>query len=138
MSKTGTLTRPVYGTTWVGETYYRQNPEKAEELRGSVDPVGDMARKGSFAFMLFSVISLAGSVFLPWVVKTPSSDEPPSPTVITSRQAPRGKRHKLMITTAWGLSQMAFSGAMILAPLSRSFSFSTILLAFCGLQVYPY
>ena len=116
------LTLPVYGTTWVGETYYRQNAAAAAELQTSTDPVGDIARKGSGALVLFSVISLASSIVLPFLVALPS-DEP-------SRY--RTRRYHIDIATAWGVSQIAFAASMILAPLSESFGFATTLIALCG------
>ena len=65
-----TLTLSVYGTTWVGETCYRQDAETALELKTSKDVAGDIARKGSLALVLFSMIPFAGSIFLPWVIQS--------------------------------------------------------------------
>ena len=120
----------VYGTTWVGETYYREDAEKAQELSASKDAVGDIARKGSLALVLFSLISFAGSMLLPWFVKSPSDIET-SQRLRPVRDSPW--KYQMAITTAWGLSQMAFAGSMILTPFSKSFRFATTLIAFCGM-----
>ncbi|KAL9116283.1 MAG: hypothetical protein Q9187_007192, partial [Circinaria calcarea] len=129
----------VYGTTWVGETYYREDASRAEELRKSTDVVGDIARRGSLALVLFSFISFTGSILLPWVVESPTDDDDDD-TSTSSKRLPRGvaktvgllQRYRPDITTAWGLSQMGFGLTMILAPLARSFEFATTLIALCG------
>ena len=129
---------PVYGTTWVGETYYRQSAETAAELRKARDPVGVLARKGSGALFLFSLISLAGSIILPWVVESPDDDPLSSITEDPksfSRTIDIIRRYRVDITTAWGLSQVAFGVSMIMAPFSRSFEFATLLVTLCGMYV---
>lgn len=130
------LIQTVYGTTWVGETYYRQDAKTAAELKTSTDVVGDIARRGSLALALFSVISFAGSIVLPWVVSSPTDDVPLSNKALPRRLArvliPL-QRYQPDITVAWGLSQLAFGASMILAPISHSFRFVTSLIALCGL-----
>lgn len=118
----------VYGTTWVGETYYRQSASAAAELHRAPDSVGALARKGSTAFLLFSLISLAGSVVLPWIVESPDDDSPSKHDTATLL-----RHYGVDITTAWGLSQVAFGASMLMAPFTRSFSFATTLVALCGL-----
>jgi solute carrier family 45 protein 1/2/4 len=128
----------VYGTTWVGETYYREDESRASELRGAVDPVGLLARKGSGALFLFSLISLAGSIMLPWFVESPEGDDHSSdPKKDSEGFLSTLRRYRIDITTAWGLSQVLFGFAMLLAPISHSFQFATTLIALCGLYVYP-
>ena len=127
----------VYGTTWVGETYYRQNADNAAELKTSTDMVGEIARKGSLALVLFSVISFASSVFLPFLISLPSDDDDArSPHGNTPRTATFFDRYRIDITTAWGISQLAFAASMILAPFSTSFQFATTLIALCGAYVH--
>ncbi|KAI9876465.1 MAG: hypothetical protein M1830_006459 [Pleopsidium flavum] len=130
------LTSIVYGTTWVGETYYRQDPKKAEELKTSKDVLGDIARRGSLALVLFSLISFGGSIILPWFVK-PAEDEG-QPSVNSLPEGVTGKtslfrKYQPDIPMAWALSQVAFGASMILAPFSKSFQFGTTLIAFCGI-----
>ncbi|KAI9759191.1 MAG: hypothetical protein M1835_000441 [Candelina submexicana] len=112
----------VYGTTWVGETYYRQDATTALELKTSKDVAGDIARKGSLALVLFSLISFTGSIILPWMVESPAEETTQSEGADARRSTPGRsplKRYQMSITTAWGLSQMAFGSSMILAPFSR-------------------
>lgn len=126
----------VYGTTWVGETYYRQNADRAAELQTNKDIVGEIARKGSLALVLFSVISFTSSIFLPFLVSLPSDEDIRDPSRYTPRPLTRAaslfQRHQMDITTAWGISQLAFAASMILAPFSTSFQFATTLIALCG------
>lgn len=126
----------VYGTTWVGETYYRQNADNAAKLQTTKDIVGEIARKGSLALVLFSVISLTSSIFLPFLVSLPSDDNTPRPIMNATRRFARTnilfQRYQIDITTAWGISQLVFAASMILAPFSTSFQFATTLIALCG------
>ena len=130
------LTFSVYGTTWVGEIYYHQTAQTADELRNSTDVVGDIARKGSFALLLFSLVSLAGSVVLPWVVTSPwdhqsipaNDDDRGSKSIFDIPRIPR-----IDICTAWSLSQLLFSGSLILAPAMTSYWIVSLVIAFCGL-----
>ncbi|KAI9810249.1 MAG: hypothetical protein M1827_006383 [Pycnora praestabilis] len=126
-----------YGTTWVGETYYRQDPRHAEELKTSKDVLGDIARRGSLALVLFSLISFVGSIVLPFIVNSSESEERgPSTTRVSKPMARMINRIRSLqpdITTAWALSMLAFSTSMFLAPISRSFTFATSLVAVCGI-----
>ncbi|KAH0608976.1 uncharacterized protein H6S33_001204 [Morchella sextelata] len=65
----------VYSTTFVGEVLKRYDVAAQESLQSSADVVGDIARVGSMALVMFSVVSLFSSVLLPWVVTSPESDE---------------------------------------------------------------
>jgi len=130
------LTSTVYGTTWVGETYYRQDSKKAEELKTSTDVLGDIARRGSLALVLFSLISFGGSIILPWFVKSATDEERPSTNSPPERLTEKVsilRKYQPDIPMAWALSQVAFGASMILAPFSKSFQFATTLIAFCGM-----
>lgn len=130
------LMSTVYGTTWVGETYYRQNADNAAKLQTTKDIVGEIARKGSLALVLFSVISFTSSIFLPFLVSLPSDDNARRPTPNAPRvfkgPATLFQRYQIDITMAWGISQLVFAASMILAPFSTSFQFATTLIALCG------
>lgn len=65
----------VYSTTFVGEVLKRYDMDAQESLQSSTDVVGDIARVGSMALVIFSVVSLLSSIILPWVVTSPESDE---------------------------------------------------------------
>ena len=126
----------VYSSTWAGENYFLQNQRTQAELQGSTDVAGDLARKGSQALMLFSMISFLSSVLLPWIVLSPQNGE----TTLAGREAPgprmvfkRGQRYRPDLATAWGLSQLLLSASLIWAPFPRSFVFCTFIIAFCGM-----
>ncbi|KAG0125170.1 major facilitator superfamily domain-containing protein [Tuber indicum] len=63
----------VYSTTFVAEVLKRYDTVARESLETSDDVLGDIARVGSMALVLFSCVSLAASVLLPWVVDSPES-----------------------------------------------------------------
>ena len=130
------LTLTVYGTTWVGETYYRQNADNAANLQSSGDIVGEIARKGSLDLVLFSLISFASSIFLPVLISLPSDDVAQHPTQTASQPLSHIRsliqRYQIDITTAWAVSQLLFAASMIMAPFSTSFQFATTLIALCG------
>lgn len=100
--------------------------------------LGDIARKGSLALVLFSLIAFLGSIVLPWLVKSPDDDEKPSSynhtltTNLTSKLKAY-RKYQPDIPMAWALTQLAFGASMILAPFSHSFRFATTLIAFCGM-----
>ncbi|CAD6594145.1 MAG: hypothetical protein ASARMPRED_008719 [Alectoria sarmentosa] len=132
----GLLSLVLYGTTWVGETYYRQNADNAAELQTTEDIVGEIARKGSLALVLFSMISFTSSIILPFLVSLPSDDTTRYPVRNNppplKRSARLLQRYRVDIATAWGISQLVFAASMILAPFSTSFQFATTLIALCG------
>ena len=135
-----TLTSPgwfpflFYSTTWVGETYFRYSaPHSAKE---SSDTLGDIGRVGSLSLVVFSIITFAGSVALPWIVKSPEDEKrgftprpPPSiAPLVTTLQ-----KFKPDLLTAWMYGHLIFAGAMSLAPFVRSLRFATILVSICGM-----
>lgn len=127
-----------YSTTWVGETYFRYDaPKTAQE---SSDALGDIGRIGSLSLVVFSIVTLVGSVLLPWMVRSPEDEKlsftprpPPSiaPFVTTIH------KYKPDLLTAWMYSHFIFAGAMMLAPFVRSVRFATILVSLCGMYVDP-
>ncbi|MCJ1336164.1 hypothetical protein MMC09_001440 [Bachmanniomyces sp. S44760] len=123
-----------YSTTWVGETYFRYSaPHSAKE---SSDTLGDIGRVGSLSLVVFSIITFAGSVALPWIVKSPEDEKrgftprpPPSiAPLVTTLQ-----KFKPDLLTAWMYGHLIFAGAMSLAPFVRSLRFATILVSICGI-----
>ncbi|KAI9858337.1 MAG: hypothetical protein M1824_004358 [Vezdaea acicularis] len=125
---------PVYGSTWVGETYYRQSAQTAAELTKSSDVLGDIARKGSSALVLFTLMSFIGSIVLPMIVDSPTHDSSPaSRKRLLSVNNDTLTKYLPNLTTAWGLSQILFSASLILAPFSHSFRFATSIITLCGI-----
>lgn len=113
--------------------YFRYHPEaKASE---SKDTLGDIGRVGSLSLVVFSIITFASSVLLPFVVQSPTKDR--------RRFTPRGPpkltplleiidRYKPDLLTAWQWSHLIFAGAMCLAPFVRSLQMAAIIVSICG------
>ncbi|KAI9792548.1 MAG: hypothetical protein M1816_002068 [Peltula sp. TS41687] len=122
-----------YSTTWIGETYLRY------EMQGDVqskDTVGEIGRIGSFSLVIFSLISLASSVILPWVVQAPEQEKgtfTPRPPPRIAHILPIIVRYKPALLTAWTASHFIFAGSMLLAPFVRSVRFASIIVATCGI-----
>ncbi|KAK2758830.1 hypothetical protein FQN54_003522 [Arachnomyces sp. PD_36] len=123
-----------YSTTWVGETYFRyEAPESAAEE--STDILGDVGRMGSLSLVIFSVITFASSVFLPFAIRSPDEKK----STFNRRQSPRMKKFLARfpniqpdLQVAWMISHLVFAATMIFAPLAKSVSFATFLVAICG------
>ncbi|CAL8575186.1 hypothetical protein XPA_001126 [Xanthoria parietina] len=127
-----------YSSTWVGETYYRYTPTAS--IADSSDPLGDIGRIGSLSLLIFSIVTFIGSVFLPFVVRSPDNDAKPGQRNFTPRPpaaiAPLAKllhSSKPDLLTAWMLSHLIFAGSMFLAPFVRSLHMATILVSICGI-----
>ncbi|MCJ1226096.1 hypothetical protein MMC12_002745 [Toensbergia leucococca] len=123
-----------YSPTWVGETYFRySNPAAAQ---ASTDTLGDIGRIGSLSLVIFSIITFAGSIILPWIVKSPEDEKRgftprPPPMLASFIKAVNASKPDLL--TAWTISHLIFAAAMSLAPFVRSLRFATILVSVCGI-----
>jgi len=128
-----------YSTTWVGETYIRYDaPKTAQE---SKDTLGDIGRVGSLSLIVFSIITFAGSVLLPWVVRSLEDEKPgftPRPPPSIAPIVKTISKFRPDLVTAWMISHLIFAGSMALAPFVTSLRFATILVSICGMYVYPY
>ena len=123
-----------YSTTWVGEVYFRYHPET--NASASKDTLGDVGRVGSLSLVVFSIITFAASVLLPFVVQSPDQDRrkftPRGPPTITPiLQTINNNKPDLL--TAWQWSHFIFAGGMCLAPFVRSLQMATILVSICGI-----
>jgi solute carrier family 45 protein 1/2/4 len=138
-----------YSTTWVGETYYRYEnsatpPTSVDPNDGSHDALGNIGRLGSLTLVIFSIISFASSILLPYVVRSPQcSLSEPNHGKYTPRPPPSLSKtiHLLLmratalqpdLVTTWILSNIIFAGIMVWAPLVRSPAFATTLVALAG------
>ncbi|KAL2041407.1 hypothetical protein N7G274_005789 [Stereocaulon virgatum] len=123
-----------YSTTWVGEVYFRYHPEtNASE---SKDTLGDVGRVGSLSLVVFSIITFAASILLPFVVQSPDQDRrkftprgPPSITPILAAI----NNNKPDLLTAWQWSHLIFAGSMCIAPFVRSLQMATLIVSVCGI-----
>ncbi|KAL8730790.1 MAG: hypothetical protein Q9166_003860 [cf. Caloplaca sp. 2 TL-2023] len=130
-----------YSSTWVGETYFRYTPDAS--LAESSDPLGDIGRIGSLSLLIFSIVTFIGSIFLPFIVRSPDEDTKSGQRNFTPRPPPAlaplapltkflpGSKPDLL--TAWMFSHLIFAGAMFLAPFVRSLGMATILVSICGI-----
>ncbi|KAK1837293.1 major facilitator superfamily domain-containing protein [Podospora conica] len=124
----------VYGSTWVGEIYFRHSPASAA---ASNDALGDMGRIGSTALTIYSTVTFASAWIMPSLIRAPS-------TAATTKFTPRPPRwleqfhvsswevSKPDLLTAWIASQVAFAFLMLLTPFAGSLRSATLLVALCG------
>jgi solute carrier family 45 protein 1/2/4 len=138
-----------YGSTWVGETYYRyehptSSTTSSDPKDASHDALDNAGRLGSLALVIFSVITFASSVLLPYVIMSPTSSlsEPgggkytprPLPSLSKAIQSLLLRTGELQpdLVTTWIVSNLVFAGIMAWAPFVRSRAFATILVALAG------
>ncbi|SPO00925.1 related to sucrose transporter SUT1D [Cephalotrichum gorgonifer] len=120
-----------YGTTWVGETYFRY--DLPAEQRNSKDVLSQIGRIGSTSLVIYSSITLASSFFLPLLVRGPKDmDFTPRPPRAIAGIVRRLGDLKPDLLTAWMCGHLGFSAAMLMAPFARSYKFATFLQAMCG------
>lgn len=121
-----------YSTTWVGETYFRYDIAADKK---SDDVLGQIGRVGSTSFIMYSIITLLGALFLPLVVKAPDDQS-------YTRRLPNGFLGKFMarmkwdkpnLLSTWIFGHLTFAGAMLLSPFATSYRFATVLVCLCGL-----
>ncbi|KAI0482971.1 MFS general substrate transporter [Xylariaceae sp. FL0804] len=121
-----------YSTTWIGETYFRY--DAAHEAKNSGDALGEIGRVGSEAFIVYSVITFAGSWFLPLVIRSPDEQtytQRPPPSIKVALE--KFNKYKPDLLTAWMCAHATFAAAMFFAPFATSFRFATFLVCLCGL-----
>ncbi|KAG5437299.1 hypothetical protein PCANB_001092 [Pneumocystis canis] len=124
----GELPVLFYGTTYIAEIYAENYCSRHSGL--SNDPFGskdtyslieEVTRYGSFAFMLFSIISLIGTLFFP---------------VIASSEKKIIKRilDKIDIPSLWTIGHFLFSLCMLLTIFANSVPYAMAIIAICGLS----
>lgn len=134
-----------YGSTWVGEMYYRyeHKPDPGEDNH---DALGNIGRIGSLSLVLYSIVNFTASVLLPHAIESMDSKRK-SPGRYTPRppQSLPGIVQKSLrlisqlprpdLVTAWLMAHIAFASIMVWAPLIRSLSAATFLVAVCGVPM---
>ncbi|EPS44667.1 hypothetical protein H072_1349 [Dactylellina haptotyla CBS 200.50] len=135
-----------FSSTWVGEVYQRYDQTKQSKTDdGPKDAVADIARVGSMALVIFAIVSLLGSITLPWIVESPKSDtvykqKPHEVDLLTKFIAAVKpvleyiKPYKPTLSTAWMVSHVIFAIAMSLAVFADSLKFATVLVVLCGIR----
>ena len=125
-----------YGPTWVGETYFRYSITPAEAAAPSTDRLGDIGRIGSLSLVIFSLVALAGSLFLPILVRSPAgarSKFTPRPPPLLASFLTTFHALRPDLSTAWLFSHLLFAASMALTPFVRSVAFATTLISTAGL-----
>lgn len=122
-----------YTTQFIGEIYLRYNAPA--EARKHPDTLGQVGRIGSLSLVVFSIITFAGSVIIPWFVESPEQESPeftPRPPASIGRFLLEAKKYKPTLLTAWTYSHVVFAASMIMAPFVTSLRAATAIVAMCG------
>jgi solute carrier family 45 protein 1/2/4 len=123
-----------YSTTWLGEVYLRFNaPADAKE---HPDSVGQIGRVGSTALIVFSIVTFASSVIMPWFIDRPAEEAngfTPRPPESIAWIVETVQKHKPTLVSAWSYSHVIFAGSMFAAPFVTSLRAATTIVALCGM-----
>ncbi|KAK7741583.1 hypothetical protein SLS63_001140 [Diaporthe eres] len=127
-----------YGSTWVGETYFRYDAAATTAAEGSTlaqsDALGDMGRIGSYTLTIYSFMTFAGAWLLPLVVRAPEDEKfTHRPPASIANLVEGFSKLKPDLLTVWQSGHLMFACAMFLAPFAKSFRFATALVVFCGI-----
>ncbi|KAG6363037.1 hypothetical protein INS49_008132 [Diaporthe citri] len=127
-----------YGSTWVGETYFRYDATANAAAEGSTlapsDALGDMGRIGSYTLTIYSFMTFAGAWLLPLVVRAPEDEKfTHRPPASIANLVEGFSKLKPDLLTVWQSGHLMFACAMFLAPFAKSFRFATALVVFCGI-----
>lgn len=123
-----------YSTTWIGEIYLRYEVPMLEAGKVS-DTVSQVGRIGSAALVTFSIVTMIGSIILPWCISSPEEPEEFTPR---PPQQMAGflfvlQKHKPSLLTAWVYSIVIFSACMMFAPFITSLRAARMVVALCGM-----
>jgi solute carrier family 45 protein 1/2/4 len=122
-----------YSTTWLGEVYLRFNATADE--KDHPDALGQIGRIGSGALIMFSIVTFASSVIMPWFIDTPEEDTDgftPRPPQSVAWLVELVQKHKPKLVEAWSYSHIIFAGTMVAAPYVTSLRAATTIVAMCG------
>jgi len=126
----------VYSTTFVAEVLKRYDTVARENLETSDDVLGDIARVGSMTLVLFSCVSLAASVLLPWVVDSPESRKHVKkhlvPTNWLERFSQKVAPYKPNLAGTWIFGHITYAVLMLATMFIRRVSSATFCVAFSG------
>ncbi|KAI8391613.1 major facilitator superfamily domain-containing protein [Radiomyces spectabilis] len=140
-----------YSTTWVAEIY----DQTALQNGGGdeADAVGQATRAGSFAFLVYSIVSLSASFLLPLFITSSSSsssssfsrDDPDTNFSSTIKFTFRGRKYSfapsqflhipfLTLPRAWTISHLIFCLAMLSTALVSSVAAASVVIGICGIS----
>jgi solute carrier family 45, member 1/2/4 len=131
-----------YSSTWVGETYFRYDHPEPVAGETENDLLGKIGQLGSVALVIFSIVTFASSVLLPYLVSSPEQTEikekftarPPG----SLPQPLKDVLHKLStmqpdLVTGWMISNLILACILFWAPFVRSLHSATLIVALCGI-----
>lgn len=125
----------VYSTTFVGEVLKRYDISAQQNLQSSTDIVGDIARVGSMALVLFSCVSLASSVLLPFVVESPESNtlhrKPPHSGLVAKFQQTI-LPFKPNLAMAWICGHVMYASLMLMTLFVSTVRWAMVCVALSG------
>jgi len=125
-----------YSTTWLGEVYLRFNAPA--DAKDHPDSLGQIGRVGSSALIMFSIVTFASSVIMPWFIDSPEEDADgftPRPPQSIAWIVEEVQKHKPKLVAAWSYSHIIFAGSMCAAPFVTSLRAATAIVALCGMYV---
>ncbi|KAI7847853.1 major facilitator superfamily domain-containing protein [Circinella umbellata] len=131
-----------YSTTWVAEIY-DQNAIQSGAGGNGEDSLGQATRAGSFAFLVYSIISLAASFILPWIVVPSYNDETtPGPTFrfkirrryYTITPSKYLKISFLNLPRAWTVGHIIFLISMLATVFVSNVTGASVVIGICGVS----
>ena len=132
-----------YGSTWVGETYFRYEYNEARD--GPIEDVlGQVGRLGSTALVLYSFVTFGASLALPNLVQPAKSarrleesklvGRPPSTFLGSVRAVLKDLAAvRPRLVSAWIFSELFFAAVFMWAPFVRSLWFASLTVALAGI-----
>jgi solute carrier family 45 protein 1/2/4 len=132
-----------YSTTWVAEIY---NETVLGDDDGITDKVGQATRAGSFAFLVYSLVSLSSSFLLPLVVSPSGANKSDSENNNSFTLRLLGKKEYkltclnylkvsfLTLPRAWTMSHFIFCICMLSTILVSDVTAAAIVIGFCGIS----
>ena len=126
----------LYSTTFVGEVLQRYDTLARSRLQTSTDILGDIARVGAMALVVYSSISLLASFTLPWLIHSPESE------ALRKTRSKKGilygvceflEIYRPDLATAWAVGHVMFATAMFLTLFVRSVGGATFVVGACGI-----
>ncbi|KAI9266216.1 general alpha-glucoside permease [Helicostylum pulchrum] len=129
-----------YSTTWVAEIYTRT---QLDETNPVPDQVGQATRAGSFAFLVYSLVSLASSFIIPLLVSPSDTRNETSNNAFTLRFGKKEyhitflsylKVPFLTLPRAWTVSHFIFCICMLSTILVSDVIAAAVVIGFCGIS----
>lgn len=133
-----------YSTTWVAEIYDKTALQHPSTGSGSGDTVGQATRAGSLAFLVYSIVSLVASFFIPLLIKSSQHDNDGGRRHYLVEFKIRGHTfspgkyvHHLQCLTLprmWTISHFIFCTAMLSTILVGDVVAASLVIGICGLS----